>query len=146
MAGHQSPGYCPILPYLAFRQPNPKFAAEKDLVLNLFDSRLLGIFLSILTAILLGYGLVNGDWVDFSQQWQTNSFIHIMSLDFCLLGLLFPTVLKDDLARRGIDGNLVFWLVTLIPLLGPLAYLCWRPQLREELSSGEPKFIGEEST
>lgn len=46
-----------ILPYLALRQPNPKFAGEKDLVLNIFDSRLLGIFLSILTAIMLVYGL-----------------------------------------------------------------------------------------
>ena len=65
--GSLAVGAFAILPYLALRQPNPKFAAEKDLVLNIFDSRLLGIFLSILTAILLGYGLVSNQTESISQ-------------------------------------------------------------------------------
>jgi len=75
------------------------------------------------------FGISQGDWADFSQQWQTSRFIHVMSLDFCLLCLLFPALLKDDMQRRGITQPLVFWIVALIPLFGPLAYLSLRPSL-----------------
>jgi drug/metabolite transporter (DMT)-like permease len=126
-----------ILPYLAWREPNPKFIGEKDWILNIFDSRIIGIVLSILTAVLLSYALSNGNWSDFSQQWQESQFIPIMSLDFCLLCLLFPTVLGDDLARRGSKSSLLFWLVALIPLVGPLMYLCFRPQLLSSKETGE---------
>ena len=123
-----------ILPYLALRQPNPSWSGEKNLLLKILDSRWLGIMLTIGTAILLCFGLVNGDWSNFVQQWQTNQFIHVMSLDFCLLCLLLPTLIKDDLARRNITSSRIFWLVTLIPLLGTLIYLCLRPPLENNLS------------
>jgi hypothetical protein len=119
-----------ILPYLALRQPNPKFVGEKDLILHIFDSRIIGIILSGLTGFFLFYGLINGNWQDFIGQWQTSQFINVMSLDFCLLCLLFPTVLGDDLARRDSKSALNFGLVTLIPLVGPLMYLCFRPKLK----------------
>ncbi|MGL5510401.1 MAG: DUF2834 domain-containing protein, partial [Microcoleaceae cyanobacterium] len=35
-----------ILPYLALRQPNREFIGEKNLLIKIFDSRLLGIFLT----------------------------------------------------------------------------------------------------
>jgi len=77
----------------------------------------------------LSFGLFKGDWADFAQQWQTNRFIHVMSLDFCLLCLLFPALLGDDMARRGWKNSQVFWAVALVPLVGPLLYLCLRPSL-----------------
>jgi len=118
-----------ILPYLALRQPNPSFTPPKDWFLKLQDSRLLGIGLLVGAIAIVFFGISQGDWADFSQQWQTSRFIHVMSLDFCLLCLLFPALLKDDMQRRGITQPLVFWIVALIPLFGPLAYLSLRPSL-----------------
>ncbi len=118
-----------LLPYLALRQPNPDFTGTKNAFIKVLDSRLTGVLLTVGTAILVIYGLLNGDWVDFGQQWQTSRFIHVMSLDFCLLCLLFPAVLGDDMARRNLKNPQLFWLTALIPLFGPLIYLCIRPPL-----------------
>ncbi len=51
-----------------------------------------------------------------------------MSLDFCMLSLLFPTLVGDDMARRGMNNQLLL-LITCIPLFGPLIYLCGRSPL-----------------
>ncbi|MEC4816616.1 MAG: DUF2834 domain-containing protein [Scytonema sp. PMC 1069.18] len=118
-----------LLPYLATRKPNPTFVGRKNIFLGLLDSRLTGIALAIGTAILVAYGIGEGNWGDFVQQWQTSRFINVMSLDFCLLCLLFPALLGDDMARREMNNPQLFWLITLIPLLGPVMYLCIRPPL-----------------
>jgi hypothetical protein len=117
-----------LLPYLALRQPNPEFPGEKNLLIKLLDSRVTGVLITIAAVILVGYGL-QGDWGNFVQQWQTSRFIHVMSLDFCLLSLLFPVLLGDDMARRRIKNQQLLWLITLIPLLGPCIYLSVRPPL-----------------
>jgi hypothetical protein len=118
-----------LLPYLALREANQKFTGSKDIFLKIQDSRWLGVALTIGTLVLLSFGLLKGDWGDFIQQWQTSRFIHVMSLDFCLLCLLFPTLLGDDMARRGLKNPALFWVVALLPLVGPLLYLCLRPPL-----------------
>ncbi len=120
-----------LIPYFAFRQPNPEFKGEKNWLIKLQDSRILGLFITILAIILLGFGIIKGDWTDFIQQWQTSRFINVMTLDFCLLSVLFPTVLKDDMKRRNFDNNLIYWLISLVPLLGSSIYLCLRPALPE---------------
>ncbi|WP_414564156.1 MULTISPECIES: DUF2834 domain-containing protein [unclassified Anabaena] len=117
-----------LLPYLILRNPNQEFVGQKNLLLKFLDSRITGVVLTIAAAILVAYGL-QGDWGDFVQQWQTSRFIHVMSLDFCLLSLLFPSLLGDDMARRGWENQPIFWLTSLIPLFGPLIYLCLRPPL-----------------
>jgi len=127
-----------LLPYLALRQPQPTWSGRKNWLLKILDSRWTGAVLSLATLALLAYGLGGGNWSAFVQQWQTNRFIHVMSLDFCLLCLLFPALLGDDLARRGIQKPQWFWPVALIPLLGPLAYLCLRPPLTPALQPSEP--------
>jgi hypothetical protein len=125
-----------LLPYLALRQPNPSFSGKKTWVLKLFDSRLTGVVLAIATLGLLGYGITQGDWVDFLNQWHTNRFIHVMSLDFCLLNLLIPALLLDDMARRGWgDRRTIFWAVSLVPLLGVLTYLILRPPVQPATTS-----------
>ncbi len=128
-----------LLPYLALRQPNQEFTGSKDIVLKLLDSRWLGIALTLGALGLLSFGLLKGVWGDFIQQWQTNRFIHVMSLDFCLLCLLFPALLGDDMARRGLKNSQLFWAVALVPMIGPLLYLCLRPPLsdsRQEVAPG----------
>ncbi|NMF62636.1 DUF2834 domain-containing protein [Brasilonema octagenarum] len=120
-----------LLPYLALREPNQKFPGSKNAFLKILDSRLTGIALTVATVILIAYGVGQGNWGNFVQQWQTSRFIHVMSLDFCLLCLLFPALLGDDIARRDIKNPQLFWLIGLIPLFGPLIYLCIRPPLQE---------------
>jgi hypothetical protein len=138
-AGSFGVGAFSLLPYLALRQPNQEFTGSKGIFLKFLDSRLLGVALSLGTLVLLGFGLLKGDWTDFIQQWQTNRFIHVMSLDFCLLCLLFPALLGDDMARRGLKNPSLFWVVTLLPLVGPLLYLSIRPplpDLSQEVTTG----------
>ncbi|MEH2230917.1 MAG: DUF2834 domain-containing protein [Nostoc sp.] len=120
-----------LLPYLALREPNNQFLGQKNILLKVLDSRVTGFVLMVATVILLTYGIRGGDWGSFVQEWQTNRFINVMSIDFCLLSLLFPTLLGDDMVRRGWKNPQFFWLIALIPLFGPLVYLSVRPPLQE---------------
>ena len=120
-----------LLPYLALREPNNQFVGKKNILLKLLDSRVTGFVLTVATVILVTYGIRGGDWGSFVQEWQTNRFINVMSIDFCLLSLLFPTLLGDDMVRRGWKNPQFFWLIALIPLFGPLVYLSVRPPLQE---------------
>ena len=124
-------GAVALLPYLALREPNREFPGHKNIFLQILDSRFTGIFLTLAAVGLVAFGLTKGDWYDFIRQWQTSRFIHVMSLDFCMLCLLFPALLGDDMARRGMQNVAAFWAVTLVPLFGPLAYLCTRKPLPE---------------
>ncbi len=120
-----------LLPYLALREPSIQFVGKKNSFVKILDFRLTGVALTIATVLIVAYGITSGDWGNFVQQWQTSRFIHVMSLDFCLLCLLFPALLGDDMARRGMKNPQLFWLITFIPLIGPLVYLCVRPPLPE---------------
>jgi hypothetical protein len=117
-----------ILPYLALRDPNPQFEGKKSLLIKILDSRLTGVVAAISAGALIVYGL-QGDWAKFVQQWHSSRFIHVMSLDFCMLGLIFPSLLGDDMARRDWKNPQLFWLFALIPFFGPLVYLSVRPPL-----------------
>ncbi|AFY72292.1 hypothetical protein Syn7502_00120 [Synechococcus sp. PCC 7502] len=123
-----------LLPYLALRKPNPTFIGKQNWLIKVFDSKLTGILLAIAAAYLVAYGVWKGDWIDFIHQFQTNRFIHVMSLDFCLLCLLFPWLLSDDMQRRGMENNQTYMLVSVVPLFGVLSYLC----MRSPLISSEP--------
>ncbi|MEH2079987.1 MAG: hypothetical protein V7K89_08205 [Nostoc sp.] len=124
-----SSGILGLLPYLALREPNQQFSGQKDAFLNLLDSRLYGIVLTLSTVVLLVYGFALGDWGDYVQQFQSDRFINGMSLAFCLFYVLFPAVVGDDMARRRFPNAEVFLAVVFVPLLGSLAYLCLRSSL-----------------
>lgn len=126
-----------LLPYLALRDSNPSFAGEKNFLLRLVDSRWIGAAVTLATVIVFAGGITYGNWSDFVQQWQTSRFIHVMSLDFCLLYLLFPLLLKDDMARRGLTQPGIFWAVSLVPMLGAAMYLAWRPPVQETETTPE---------
>ena len=121
-----------LLPYLAFRESNIVGDGDKNLLLKILESPITGLILTFAAIALLGSGIIYGDWGDFVLQWQTNQFIHIMGLDFCLLSLLFPTLVKDDSLRRGIKNPEIFWVISFIPLFGTLIYLCLRSPLSNE--------------
>lgn len=135
-------GIFALLPYFVLRQPNPAWNGEKNWLLKIVDSRWTGIILAVSTLALLVLGVTQGNWTDFVRQWQTSRFINVMSLDYCLLCLFFPVVIKDDLARRGIYDQKIFWTISLIPLLGTLVYLCLRPPL----PSGDERGVTQEKT
>ena len=124
-------GIVGLAPYLILRDRNEAADETADGWLQLFESQGMGIVLSFIAISLIGYGLLLGDWQDFIEQWRTIPFVHLITLDFCLITLLFPlsSLLDDDLARRGLKHSPVFWVIVLLPLLGPLAYLCFRPPL-----------------
>lgn len=126
-------GVIGLIPYLALRESNKEFSGKKDILLKIFDSRWTGFILTVSTLVLLVYGLQMGDWQDFVVQFQTSRFVNGMSLAFCLFCLLFPTLLGDDIARRGVENKPILRLVSLTPLFGALFYLCWRPPLWESL-------------
>ncbi|HHP7231309.1 MAG TPA: DUF2834 domain-containing protein [Xenococcaceae cyanobacterium] len=128
-----------ILPYLALRQPSTVWQGEKNLLLKILESSVTGIIVTIATIVLLWWGISKGDWSDFIQQWHSSRFIHVMSLDFCLLCLLLPVVVKDDLARRNIKNPGIFWAIVLIPLLGTLVYLCLRSFLESNFTEQQLK-------
>lgn len=127
-----------LLPYLALRQPNPQFTGVKTAALKFWDSRWTGLALALGAVLLLGYGITQGDWADFAAQWRTDRFIHVMSLDFCLLCLLFPSLLGDDMARHGLHSSRLFWAISLVPLLGPVAYLVLRPPITADQPVSPP--------
>ena len=116
-----------LLPYLALRKPDGTWDGQKNLLQKALDSRLMAISTSIALIVLLVWGITQGDLSDYASQWQTTQFIHVMTIDFFLLCLLFPAVLKDDFQRRGVEGGLKA--IAYIPLFGALIYWCLRPQL-----------------
>ena len=118
-----------ILPYLALRDDNPTFEGAKTKLLSIVDSPWTGRALALGSLVLLGYGLIYGDWGDFAQQWQASRFIHVMSLDFCVLCLVVSPLVKDDMAKRNLHNSALFWVATLVPLLGVVLYLSVRPPL-----------------
>ncbi|XGV87785.1 MAG: DUF2834 domain-containing protein [Limnothrix sp. BL-A-16] len=128
--GSMALGAFALLPYLALRRSNPQFTGERSRLIRFWDSRWLALGLGVGAIGLLGWGLFQGNWSDFGQQWQTSRFIHVMSLDFLMLSLLFPALVGDDLARRGWHQQTLWKWLTFLPLLGPLAYLCFRPPIQ----------------
>ncbi|TAD74118.1 MAG: DUF2834 domain-containing protein [Oscillatoriales cyanobacterium] len=128
-AGSMALGAFALLPYLALRRSNPQFVGAKSRLLGFWESRWLAIGLTVGAIGLLGWGFSQGDWADFAQQWQTSRFIHVMSLDFVMLSLLFGVLVGDDLTRRGWGDRRWWRAIVLIPLVGPLAYLVARPPL-----------------
>ncbi|AFY39578.1 hypothetical protein Lepto7376_3366 [[Leptolyngbya] sp. PCC 7376] len=122
-----------LMPYLALRRDNPTFTGQKNWWLKWQDSRILGTLTLIALIVLFGYGFSQGDWADYAIRFQSDRFIHVMSLDFCALSLLFPTLLKDDLARRGLaEKKWIFWAIALTPPFGMAIYLTLRPATIEQ--------------
>jgi hypothetical protein len=133
--GSMFTGVISLLPYLILRQSNQEFCGNKDEWLKFFDKRSTGVILLACTITLLAYAFIAGDWNDYVQQFQTKQFVHLISLDFCLMALIFPlsSLFEDDMARRGLKDSRIFWAVALLPLFGPLIYVCLRPRLLESL-------------
>lgn len=126
-----------LLPYLILRQPNSTWKSSKSNFLKVLDSPLAAIISTVAIIVFLVWGLANGSWSDFVNQWQSDRFVNVMSLDFCILSLLLPLVLLDDMKLRGLQQVRYTWLAIIVPLFGSLIYWCWRPQLSVSPVTGE---------
>ncbi len=130
-----------ILPYMALRDRNTTFTPPQSKLLSLLESPWTGRLLLLGALTLLGYGLLNGNlsdnWHDFVYQWKTGQFIHVMSLDFCMLCVIFAPLLADDMAKRNFQNPAIFWTAVLVPLLGILIYLSVRPAMENRTAAVE---------
>ncbi len=121
-----------LLPYLGLRRPltgAETFKSQLPWTLALWNSAWTGRLLMLGSLGLLGFGIGQGDWLDFWTQWQTSRFIHVMTLDFLLLVALLPYLVSQDQIGRE-PGVCPQGLINGLPLLGPLAYLATRPTLQ----------------
>lgn len=134
VAGSFGLGAFALLPYLALRSPAPVAQPQQSRVLKIATSRLFGIFLLANAIGWMGYAITQGDWANFAAQWHSSRFIHVMSLDFCALTLLFPALAQDDALRHGLASPKLTWVTLVFPIVGAAIYLCLRPQVSEILS------------
>lgn len=123
-----------ILPYLTLRQSPPEIQTIEMTPIKFWESPWLGVGLSMGFLALLGYGFSQGHWEEFAQQWYGDRFIHVMSLDFCLLSLLIPSLSMDDRELRSAQSPI--WL-DFVPIIGVLIYLCRRGSIFSQ-NSTEP--------
>jgi hypothetical protein len=118
-----------LLPYLIARRSNQEIPRNRGLGIKILDSRWYGISLVPVTFALLFYALATGDLGDYIRLFQESAFVHLITLDFALMWLLFPVLLEDDIKRRNIENRWLFRVAAIVPLLGALFYLCSRPLL-----------------
>ncbi len=138
-----------MIPYLILREPQLQFRdSDVDLSENrasghnqssqnswwekAFGGKFTGVILLIITSYFIYYGLQQGNLSNFLGLWQKDRFIHVMGWDFCLLNLLLPLVIRDDLSRRNCAPRNWLWWIIGLPLLGPLVYLCVRPKIAHD--------------
>jgi hypothetical protein len=129
-AGAFAVGAFALIPYLGLRQDNAGWIGPKSRTIRFWDSRVTAIVILVAAIGLVLYGFLAGDWADFGRQWQNSKFIHVMSLDFCLLSLLGSELVPDDMARRGMMDSRLLSVVQWVPLFGLLVYLVVRPRLQ----------------
>ncbi|NJL48010.1 MAG: DUF2834 domain-containing protein [Leptolyngbyaceae cyanobacterium SM2_5_2] len=142
VVGSFAVGAFALLPYLALRQPNPEFAGHRTPLLRLVEARWVGGLLGAGAIALLSFSLLQGDWPAFWHAWQTSRFIHVMTLDFCALWLLFPVLLRDDMARRALTQPWIVVAVLALPLVGACLYLALRPSLSQAVGREVAKVAG----
>ncbi|MEM9151413.1 MAG: DUF2834 domain-containing protein [Cyanobacteria bacterium P01_F01_bin.3] len=130
-----------VLPYLALRETSCAFEGEKTKLLKVVDSPWTGRVIALGSVVLLSYGFLNGDWSNFAQQWRTSQFIHVMSLDFCMLCAAVSPLVKADMIKRDMDSPALFWGATLVPLLGVVFYLAVRPSLEAAAAASETSTV-----
>ena len=117
--------------YLFLRKVQKPFVGPKTAIVRFAESRTLALGLLVLTLALIFYGLTEGSFSAFVETWQVNSFVNAMTIDFILFPVAFAAVLADDMRRRNMSTNALFWFYALVPGLGAVIYLAVRPSLPE---------------
>jgi len=118
-----------LLPYLILRRSYPDpVPGPRSLLVRWFEGRPFAMFLALALAGLLAFILGWGDLPDYIFWFRHSAFVRLMTVDLLVLLLLFPALLRDDMARRGVsDEDIVGRMALALPLLGPALYLLRRP-------------------
>lgn len=119
-----------LLPYLILRGDyEAAVPGKKNLAVRWFGCRPFAIFAAAALVALLLAIMVWGNLADYVSWFRRSNFVNVMTVDLVVLTLLFPTLLRDDMARRGVADDSTLGRVALgVPLLGPAYYLVRRPQ------------------
>ena len=127
--GLMAAGSFALLPYLILRRPFPvPRPGAPNFLVRWFGGRPFAVVVTLALVALLAYGIGRGDGADYARWFRASNFIHVMTVDLLLLTLLFPALLRDDMARRGVpDDGPLGRLALAVPLLGPALYLLCRP-------------------
>ena len=122
-------GSLALLPYLILRRPAPTASpGPRSVVAGWFGGRPYAIFVAAALVGLLFYITCWGNLAGFVTWFRTANFVHLMTIDLLVLTLLFPALLRDDMARRGVSDESGLGRAALgVPLLGPAWYLVARP-------------------
>ncbi|AEC05824.1 hypothetical protein AtNW77_Chr2g0224871 [Arabidopsis thaliana] len=133
-------GVYALLPYFALWNPPSPPVSETELrqwPLNVLESKVTaGVTLVAGLGIIL-YSVVGnaGDWTEFYQYFRESKFIHVTSLDFCLLSAFAPFWVYNDMTtRKWFDKGSWLLPVSVIPFLGPSLYLLLRPAVSETIA------------
>lgn len=130
-----------LLPFMAIWQPaSPKPQlppARKDLegISNLvgagMESPILAYALLAGALLCIGQAAFAGSaaWQQYIKLLEESRFVHTTTLDFLTLTSLAPFWMANDAELRNWEGRRqVLPLLSVVPVLGPLIYLCLRPK------------------
>ena len=118
-----------LLPYLILRRPYPDAVpGARNVAVRWFAGRPFAVFAAAALVSLLAYIALFGSLADYVHWFRVSNFVHVMTIDLLVLILLFPALLRDDMARRAVSDESVLGRVALaLPPLGPAYYLVMRP-------------------
>ena len=130
--GMMALGAFSLLPYLILRRPySDPVPGPRPLAVRWCGGRPFALFVTLALAsllVLIGGGGILADYV---YWFRHSNFVHLMTVDLLVLLLLFPALLRDDMARRGVPSEDGMGRAALaVPLLGPALYLLRRPAER----------------
>ena len=128
--GMMALGAFSLLPYLILRRPYPvPKPSARNLAVRWFEGRPFAVFAALALGALLGTIFSGGNAADYAAWFRHSNFVHLMTVDLLLLLLLFPALLRDDMARRGVSEEEALGRFALsVPLIGPAWYLLRRPK------------------
>ena len=140
-------GFGGIGPYLALREARPDALAKSDVgfaTRYVLESKLYaaGLLAASIYLVSLLFALPDSASAGFSELFASSKLVHVSTVDFFVLSAFAFEPIREDMARRGwwgdgkggpADGQLTRLLAfSLVPLVGPCAYLLLRPGLSDE--------------
>ena len=116
--------------YLFVRKEQQGFTGPVTHLIRFAESKVLAVFLLASTVALFVYGFLHGSFAVYLETWKVNYFVNVMTVDFFLFPIAFAFVLADDMRRRNMPIDGLFWLYALVPVLGAVSYLTFRAPLK----------------
>ncbi|KAL6755100.1 hypothetical protein V8C86DRAFT_258393 [Haematococcus lacustris] len=129
-----------LMPYFAFWKPisKPKMPPPKEDMVGWGGVFMKGaetvylpaaIFLGALSMVLLAAIAGEESWAAYFKLFEESRFVHVTTIDFACLTLFAPFWMNNDAeARKWSARGTLVPLLSVIPILGPAAYLILRPK------------------